>query len=286
MQLVIISGRSGSGISSALRVLEDAGMTCIDNLPVALLSHLVDTSSADDQRYAVTLDARSNLDQLANFPTLHGHLKQHCQSLQVIFLDSRDDILLRRFSETRRKHPLTNKAVDLKAAIAQESERLAPVADLADQVIDTSNLSLHALRGLIQKAVTGAEHVGMAVQFQSFGFKRGVPAEADLIFDARCLPNPYWVAELRASSGNDQKVKDFLQNEPLVIEMLNDITAYLRKWLPHYAASNRSYITVAIGCTGGQHRSVYLCNQLAHRFEAEPDIPLQTNVLVRHRDLH
>lgn len=281
MQLVIISGRSGSGISSALRALEDTGMICIDNLPVALLSHLVDTTDlATDQRYAVTLDARSNLGQLQDFAALHTKLKQECHSVQVIFLDSRDDILLRRFSETRRKHPLTGKQVDLKDAIGQESDLLSPVADLADQVIDTSNLSLHELRDIIQKAVAGSEHVAMAIQFQSFGFKRGVPAEADLIFDARCLPNPYWVAELRQCSGNDDKVKAFLQSDPLVLALQNDITQYLHTWLPHYAATNRSYITVAIGCTGGQHRSVYLCNQLAERFGDE-----HTNVLVRHRDL-
>jgi len=280
MQLVIISGRSGSGISSALRVLEDAGMTCIDNLPVALLAHLVDSKAEPNLGYAVTVDARSNLGQLGNFSNLYHYLKQRCQSLQVIFLDARDDILLRRFSETRRKHPLTSKSVDLKAAISRESDLLAPVHDHADQVIDTSNLSLHGLRDLIKKAVTGAEHVGMAIQFQSFGFKKGVPAEADLMFDARCLPNPYWVVELRESSGNDDKVKDFLEAEPLVKQMLDDITAYLHKWLPHYVASNRSYITVAVGCTGGQHRSVYLCNQLAERFTNQ-----QTSVLVRHRDL-
>lgn len=280
MQLVIISGRSGSGISSALRALEDTGLTCIDNLPVALLSHLVDSTIEETQRYAVTLDARSNLSQLNDFPSLHQQLLEKCQSVQVIFLDSRDDILLRRFSETRRKHPLTNTQMDLKAAISQESDLLAPVANLADQVIDTSNLSLHGLRDAIQKAATGAEHIGMAIQFQSFGFKRGVPTEADLIFDARCLPNPFWIADLRQCSGNDDQVKKFLQAEPLVKELLNDITTYLVKWLPHYAATNRSYITVAIGCTGGQHRSVYVCNQLAEHFNKE-----QSNVLVRHRDL-
>lgn len=281
MQLVIISGRSGSGISSALRVLEDTGMTCIDNLPVALLSHLVDSTQAEKQRYAVTLDSRSNLDQLAQFPDLHRQLAGKCQSLQVIFLDSRDDILLRRFSETRRKHPLTNTEVDLKAAIGQESELLAPVANLADRAIDTSNLSLHGLRDAILKAATGAEQVGMAIQFQSFGFKRGVPTEADLIFDARCLPNPYWQADLRHCSGNDAKVIEFLRAQPLVQNLQADIIGYLKKWLPHYAATNRSYITVAIGCTGGQHRSVYLCNQLAEHFSREQN----HDILARHRDL-
>nr|WP_317931155.1 RNase adapter RapZ [Halioxenophilus sp. WMMB6] len=280
MQLVIISGRSGSGISSALRVLEDAGMTCIDNLPIGLLVHLVSAQSNAGKRYAVTIDTRSNLDQLSNFPQVLKQLKQGCKSVQVIFLDARDDILLRRFSETRRKHPLSSTAIDLKAAIAKESELLQPIYDLADQVIETSGLSLHELRNLIQKWVTGAEHLGMAIQFQSFGFKRGVPAEADFIFDARCLPNPYWQADLKHSSGLDENVEAFLQAEPLVLEMLEDITLYLQKWLPHFAASNRSYITVAIGCTGGQHRSVYLCKQLAARFSAE-----HTSVLVRHRDL-
>ncbi len=280
MQLVVISGRSGSGISSALRVLEDKGLTCIDNLPIDLLTHLVDNQHNTDNRYAVTIDTRSNPEALRRFPELHRQLAERCEPLQIIFLDARDDILLRRFSETRRKHPLSSSSTDLQAAISQESQLLSPISELATREIDTSDLGLHELRSLIQKTVTGEQYLGLALQFQSFGFKRGVPAEADLIFDARCLPNPYWVAELKHAGGNDPEVEKYLAGEPLVADMLQDIRDFVHKWLPRYAATNRSYITVAVGCTGGQHRSVYLCNQLADHFKSE-----QASVLVRHRDL-
>lgn len=279
MQLVIISGRSGSGISSALRGLEDGGLTCIDNLPVVLLAHLA-TSAKPDQRFAVTIDTRSNLEQLPNFGELYQYLSQHCDQLDVIFLDARDDILLRRFNETRRKHPLSSADLDLQSAISQESELLAPLSQRADHTIDTSNLSLHELRARIQSLVIKDTRPKVALQFQSFGFKRGLPAEADVIFDVRCLPNPFWQNDLKEASGNDDSVVEFLSQQPLVQEMLTDIGNYLTKWLPHYIASNRSYITVAIGCTGGQHRSVFVCNHLAELFHSDT-----LDVLVRHRDL-
>ncbi len=280
MQLVIISGRSGSGISSALRVLEDAGMTCIDNLPVRLLEHLVDTEFRQTQRYAVSIDARSNLTALKDFDRLFTYIETHNVQTQIIFLDARDEILIKRFSETRRKHPLTSDTTDLKDAINSETELLAPIQTRADQVIDTSSLSVHELRNLIHKWVTGSDSMGTAIQFQSFGFKHGLPADADIVFDVRCLPNPFWVPKLRGCSGNDVEVQKYLSKQPLVSAMLNSISEFLNTWVPEYEKSNRSYMTVAIGCTGGQHRSVYVCNQLAKQFKSH-----NTNPLVHHREL-
>lgn len=280
MQLVIISGRSGSGISSALRVLEDAGMTCIDNLPVRLLEHLVDTEFRQTQRYAVSIDARSNLNALQDFDRLFTYIETRNVKTHIIFLDARDEILIKRFSETRRKHPLTSNSTDLKGAIISETELLAPIHTRADQIVDTSSLSVHQLRNLIHKLVTGSESLETAIQFQSFGFKHGLPADADLVFDVRCLPNPFWVPQLRGCSGNDIEVQEYLSQQPLVDTMIKSITEFLNTWVPEYEKSNRSYITVAIGCTGGQHRSVYVCNQLAKQFKSA-----KANPLVHHREL-
>ncbi len=280
MQLVIISGRSGSGISSALRVLEDSGMTCIDNLPVGLLEHLVNTEFKQTQRYAVSIDARSNLSALKDFDQLFKHIESRQVKTQIVFLDARDEILIKRFSETRRKHPLTSDKIDLKEAINAETELLTPIHSRADQIIDTSSLSVHQLRNLVHKWVTGSDSLGTSVQFQSFGFKHGLPADADIVFDVRCLPNPFWVPDLRGCTGNDAEVQNYLAKQPLVNSMIGSISDFLNKWVPEYEKSNRSYITVAIGCTGGQHRSVYVCNQLAENFKTYQEAPL-----VRHRDL-
>jgi UPF0042 nucleotide-binding protein len=195
-------------------------------------------------------------------------------------LDARAPILIKRFSETRRKHPLSNEERGLKEAIALESELLAPIARAADLTIDTSNLSLHELRDLIKQRITEKTAPGLALQFQSFGFKHGIPVDVDFVFDARCLPNPYWKPNLRAHSGREQPVIDFLSQQADVQEMLADISNYLQRWLPRFIANNRSYLTVAIGCTGGQHRSVYLSEELYKTFKA-----LHPNTQLRHREL-
>jgi UPF0042 nucleotide-binding protein len=280
MQLVIVSGRSGSGISSALRVLEDSGWTCIDNLPLPLLSNLVNTEIANSGNFAVSIDTRSNVEALKDFRKIHDQLTDQGLTPQILFLNATEAVLLRRFSETRRKHPLSSTDTDLNAAIAKEADLLEPIATLAHKEIDTSSLSLHELRSLVIKQFCDGDGLVMAVQFQSFGFKRGVPSDADLMFDVRCLPNPHWVPELRQYGGNHPKVAQFLAEQPQTGAMLKDISGYLQRWLPEYAGSSRSYLTVAIGCTGGQHRSVYIAEQLAELMAGET-----AHLSVRHRDL-
>ncbi len=283
MHLVIISGRSGSGKSTALHVLEDIGYNCIDNLPASLLPALVEQAQqqAGQQRFAVGIDARNanqNLDQL---PQQLAAIQGKQVKCDLLFLEARSPVLIQRFSETRRKHPLSDSNTDLLAAIKLEKKLLQPVADIADQIIDTSALSLHQLRDLIKRRINRQGDTGMAILFQSFGFKYGTPLDADLMFDARCLPNPYWKHALRSKTGLDPEVIKFMQQHQLVADMFSDIRDYLTRWLPHFQDNNRSYITIAIGCTGGQHRSVYLSEQLRDTFAQEFD-----NVQVRHRELH
>ncbi len=285
MRLVVISGRSGSGKSTALHVLEDVGFNCVDNLPASLLPALIDEvnqrDQAQDLRFAVSIDARNTWSDLQKFPQLIAATRQPGLTCEVLFLDARTPTLIQRFSETRRKHPLSDESTDLREAIATERRLLEPIADVADLVIDTTNLTLHQLRDLVKKRIVGNDPSGMAVLFESFGFKRGVPVDADLVFDVRCLPNPYWKPQLRALTGCDAAVIEFLQAQPLVSDMQADISNYLNRWLPHFEANNRSYITIAIGCTGGQHRSVYLAEQLGKAFSGQ-----HGNVLVRHRELN
>ncbi|GAB3094152.1 RNase adapter RapZ [Aestuariicella hydrocarbonica] len=282
MRLVVISGRSGSGKSTALHVLEDVGFTCIDNLPASLLPALVQqlTQHPQNQSFAVSIDARNTWQDLQKFPELLSQAKIPGLICEILFLDARSPILIQRFSETRRKHPLSSAATDLKEAIALERTYLEPIANAADLAIDTSSLTLHQLRDLIKQRVVGNAGPGMALLFQSFGFKRGIPVDVDLVFDVRCLPNPYWKPNLRSLSGQEQPVIEFLEEQQDVQDMYADISHYLRRWLPRFSDSNRSYFTVAIGCTGGHHRSVYLCERLFHSFKSE--FP---NTQLRHREL-
>lgn len=286
MRLVVISGHSGSGKSTALHVLEDVGFTCIDNLPASLLPQLVDhikglePSAGARQKFAISIDARNTWQDLKQFPqiiTNNGTLGLKCE---VVFLNAKNSILLQRFSETRRKHPLSDGTTDLQKAIQLERRLLEPIANIADLVIDTSNLSLHDLRDLIKIRVAGDDGPGMSILFESFGFKYGVPVDADLVFDVRCLPNPYWKPHLRPFTGLDEAVIGFLEDQPEVLEMEQDIQQFLSRWLPRFAANNRSYITIAIGCTGGQHRSVFLCNRLLQHFSKS-----YSSVQIRHREL-
>lgn len=279
-RLVIISGRSGSGKSTVLDALEDAGFDCIDNLPPVLLPGLVQWMDGASQqpRVAVCIDARLAPAAIADLPGILRKLPDAFKP-EVLYLDAEDAILLQRFSATRRKHPLTNQHRSLGEALAEEARLLAPVADLADLKLDTSSLPLQELRSQIRQRLIRTSD-GIALQFQSFGFKHGVPRDADLVFDVRCLPNPYWDPTLRMYTGKDQPIQDFLQSEPSVTEMLDDIRQFLQRWLPRYEANQRSYLTVAIGCTGGQHRSVFLAEQLHQYFDAK-----HGNVQIRHRDM-
>jgi UPF0042 nucleotide-binding protein len=283
MKLVIISGRSGSGKSTALHVLEDAGYYCIDNLPAGLLPTLVEQSvdyfTPKQDRIAICVDARNTWEQLANFPALLDSLPTHIE-ISIIYLDADDDTLIKRFSETRRRHPLTNPETGLQDALAQERDMLKPIADQAELTIDTRAMLFHELRQHVQTLASARDNQRMSLLIQSFGFKRGVPSNADVVFDVRCLPNPHWDVNLRGQTGLEGGVIDFLQAEQEVTDMTHDIIAYLEKWLPAFEKNNRPYTTVGIGCTGGHHRSVYIAQQLLNHFsDVYPDTQ------VRHREL-
>lgn len=281
MRLVVISGRSGSGKTTALQLLEDVGFTCIDNLPVSLLPALVNqVASNRDFKFAIGIDARNIDGDLSRFQKIIANSQSLGTPCTVVYLDAANPILLKRFSETRRKHPLTSKTRSLQEAIIAEQAILQPIAEVADITLDTSNLTLHELRTTIKKMVVGGETEGTALLFESFGFKFGIPVDADFVFDVRCLPNPFWSPDLRVQSGLEAGVVDFLRSQPEVGDMLKDIETYLRKWIPSFEQNNRSYLTIAIGCTGGMHRSVYLVERLAELFRDQ-----YSNVQSRHRQL-
>ena len=283
MKLTIISGRSGSGKSTVLHILEDRGYYCIDNLPASLLPALADRISNDDthlSNIAVSIDARNISADLQQAPEIISELQARELSTEIIFLDANSQTLLKRFSESRRKHPLSNESTDLREAIDIESALLESISVMANLVIDTSNMSLHQLRDLVKNRLLENSETSMALLFESFGFKNGVPVDADLVYDVRCLPNPYWDTALRSLTGLDADVATFLNSQEEVQEMVNDIRIYLEKWLPKYESNNRSYITVAVGCTGGQHRSVYIGEKLRRYFSSKIK-----NVQIRHRDL-
>lgn len=282
MRLVIISGRSGSGKTAALNLLEDQGFYCIDNLPVGLLPELTEQVKEEAilNNVAVSIDARNIFHALSKFPDIVHALRSSSLQIEVIYLDASDEILLQRFSSTRRKHPLSNDQTSLKEAIKQERELLAPIATLADLMIDTTLQSIHELRSLIKLRLLENSSDSMAILFESFGFKHGIPVNSELVFDARCLPNPYWDTSLRQLTGRDTAIETFLQKEEIVKEFLDDICQYLEKWLKHYQAGNKSYMTIAIGCTGGQHRSVYITEKLFQYFQNK-----HANIQIRHREL-
>lgn len=283
MKLIIVSGRSGSGKTTCLHLLEDLEYYCVDNIPASLLPSLAKRLSDESlhlARVAVSIDARNIPEDLLRFPQIYASLRAEEVDCQIIFLDADDNILIKRFSETRRKHPLTNQQMGLMEAVAHEKQLLEPIAGIADLTINTSAFSIHQLRDMVRSRIAGTEGKGLALQFQSFGFKYGVPVDADMVYDARCLPNPHWIDALRPHSGLDQPVIDYLEKQPEVQEMCSDITSYLQHWLPRFEENNRRYITVAIGCTGGQHRSVFLCEKLGRHFQA-----CGYNVQVRHKEL-
>ena len=259
MQLIIISGRSGSGKSTALHQLEDEGYYCIDNLPAALLPALINEVSRGDfdhfQGTAVCIDARNAWQDLENFSAILASLPDAVET-RILFLDAQDSTLIKRFSETRRRHPISSDSMPLAEAIDKERHLLEHIYASASLVLDTSQMTIYELRDTIRQRLLSDATSSMSVLVQSFGFKRGVPADADLVFDVRMLPNPHWVKELRMKTGLDPEVQAFLESQPLTAEFYRDVCHYLDTWLPRYRDSNRSYMTVALGCTGGQHRSV------------------------------
>ena len=269
MRLVIISGVSGSGKSVALHVLEDLGFYCVDNIPVALLKPFVDElvwrKDPAFENIGIGLDARSRASDLAHVPALVQTLREGGLAVEIIFLQTDNKVLLSRFSETRRKHPLSDEKTSLEEAIAKERELLSPIINSAELVIDTTRMSVYALREQIRERVAPRTPGAVSIMIESFGYKNGLPANADFVFDVRCLPNPYWEPQLRPLSGKDGPVRAFLDEAPMVQRMVDDIAAFLEEWIPRYQDFQRSYLTVAIGCTGGMHRSVYVAEAVAKR---------------------
>lgn len=281
MKLVIVSGLSGAGKTVALHSLEDIGAYCVDNLPVGLLPAFAEQARELENLHefvAIGIDARTAA--VHNMPALLQALTEATTAYEVLFLEAEDAIILKRFSETRRKHPLTSASVPLVEAIHLERKLLEPLANRADIRINTSRTHVHQLRDIIRLRVGLRPAHGMSLLIQSFGFKYGIPSDADFVFDVRCLPNPHWQVELRNLTGQDSPVVHFLEEQPKVRQMLGQLIGFLDTWIPQFAADNRSYLTIAIGCTGGQHRSVYVAEQLSHYFSQQRE-----GVLVRHREL-
>lgn len=284
MKLVIVSGLSGSGKTVALRTLEDSGYFCVDNLPVALLGNFIDTTVlARPSLYdliAVAIDARSGVDDMHRLEEAVDHIKSLNIKTEILFLTSDNKKLVSRFSETRRKHPLSRSGLPLLEAIHMEQNLLQNIYANADLIIDTTSLNVHQLRRtIIQRLLpdTGAE---LAILVQSFGFKHGLPNDTDFVFDLRCLPNPHWESELRNLTGRDQAVIDYLEGYSEVIAMYDSLIDFFKTWIPSFEQENRSYMTISIGCTGGQHRSVYMAEKIAGSLQLS-----RYNASVHHRDL-
>ena len=284
----IISGTSGSGKTIALQVLEDLGFYCIDNLPTSLIPEMASRVVRADNSYtkcAVSVDSR-NRDFAGELKADFDSLRAQDIEYRIIFLDADDDTLLKRYSETRRKHPLSDRTTSLAEAIAKERSLLEQIADMADYHFNTSHTTPHELRSKIRSYAATRDDRSLTLQFQSFGFKYGAPRDADFVFDVRCLPNPYWNPQLQPLTGLDPPVQQFLAEQPICMDMLQQIRDFVAFWLPRFIDDNRNYITVAIGCTGGKHRSVFLSHLLNQHFsENEEAQNLAIQTLVRHREL-
>lgn len=284
MRVVIVSGLAGSGKSVALAMLEDLGYYCIDNLPIGLLRDIgADTlhrQQLDYERLAVGVDARARRADILAFPEHVAALKAAGLDVQVLYLEAEPEVILRRYAETRRKHPLTDATTPLAEAVRADRALMGPIAAEADVTIDTSRTNIHQLREIVRTRLQASEDGGLSVLLQSFGFKYGVPEAVDFVFDVRCLPNPHWEPALKDATGLDTKVIDYLENQPDAGRMLRDIGDFVASWLPAFAREDRAYVTIAIGCTGGRHRSVYLVERLAARLRK--DYP---RTLVRHTEL-
>ncbi len=286
MRVFIVSGLSGSGKTIALNALEDAGLYCVDNLPPGLLATVVDNLAARPaagfEDLALGIDARAGYEELQQLETVLAEITARGHEVRLIFLQAEEAVLIKRYSETRRKHPLTHGGLPLVEAIRREREMLSEVAVLADLSIDTSHLTLHELNRLIQQRIDpDGEALALSVLIQSFGFKHGVPLDSDFVFDLRCLPNPYWEPSLRPHTGRDAPVIAFLERYPEVNEMYQTLRDLLERWIPQFQACNRSYVTVSIGCTGGRHRSVFMVERLAAHLRER----FGNMIAVKHREL-
>lgn len=285
MELLIVSGYSGSGKSIVLDTLEDCGYYCVDNLPVSLLegfiNHIMAANNKTYSRTAIGIDVRNPSESLLGFSDSLNAIQSKGIDCQVLFLQAEESVLYKRYSETRRKHPLTSDYVSLAEAFKIEKDLLKSVLGHANVVIDTSRTHIYQLRDLLKKQIKKKGEKYLSLQFQSFAYKHGIPLDADFVFDARCLANPYWEPELRAYSGRDKPVIDFFKKTESAQTLLHDICFFFEQWLPRFEIDNRSYLTIAVGCTGGQHRSVYLVESLVSHFKDKA-----FNVIIRHRELH
>ena len=279
MKLVIVSGRSGSGKSVALRVLEDLGYYCVDNLPLPLIGSLLEQLKGNNELVAISVDVR-NIEEQGKVLEEQIALLSDDTTITSLFLNSNDQVLLKRYSETRRLHPLSKNQISLQEAIQLEGRLLEPIAKMVDHYIDTSQLTIYDLSDQVRQILMGSVDKELVIHFESFGFKHGMPAEADFMFDVRFLPNPHWEMELRPLTGLDKPVQEFLGRQPLVNKFIWQIENLFETWMPHLERNNRSYLTIAIGCTGGQHRSVYIADQLTKRFNNS-----KHQVSARHREL-
>jgi UPF0042 nucleotide-binding protein len=285
VKLLVVSGLSGSGKTIVLQALEDLDYFCVDNLPISLLLDFSRQmtrrrSGREITHVAVGIDSRNSGEELQGFRAVMESIREQGIDTEIVFLEASNSVLLKRFSETRRKHPLTRSDVSLATAITIERKLLGPIAVDADLCIDTSRSNVHQLRTLVRERIAQRSTSATSIQFMSFGYKFGVPEDADFVFDVRCLPNPYWDPRLRLHTGKEEAVIDFLQGDPMVEAMYDDIHRFLEKWIAAFKEQNRSYITIALGCTGGQHRSVYLVERLAEYFR-----PHDGQILIRHREL-
>lgn len=286
MHLIIVSGRSGAGKAIALDLLEDNGFYCIDNLPVnsflPIIEQVLSQNEHKETKIAISIDARSPVGEIKLFPEIFDQLRAKYIHCDLVYLDASDEVLIKRFSETRRRHPLTSDSDmrSLSDALEDETNLLSSIANLAKFSIDTSQLNIYQLKDFLKSQLLDGRELGAALLIESFGFKCGIPLDADWVFDLRSLPNPYWSADLRDLKGGDQAVIDYLAAQPEVAEMYSDILVFLEKWLVRSAAKNRSYVTIALGCTGGQHRSVYMAEQIGKALKKQ-----FKSVQIKHRDL-
>lgn len=284
MNWILISGLSGAGKSVAAHALEDMGYYCTDNIPLSLLPQYLQTLRAEEpdrvNYVAVVIDARSTAGGLERISSVLDRLRAEGADARIVYLEAEDEILVNRFKETRRKHPLSTEKRSLSEAISKERVLLSPVRRLATVVVDTSATHIYQLRDIIREHVVPSSQQQFSVLLQSFGYKRGIPQDADVVFDARCLPNPYWKEELRPLTGKDEAVRQFLDAQPVAEKMLASLKRFLEEWLPAFEENNRAYLSIAIGCTGGRHRSVYLVDMLARQLHET-----RGGVMVRHREL-
>ena len=283
-RVLIVSGLSGAGKTIALHVLEDIGYYSVDNMPAAFLKSMIEQMAADEigvRRLAVGIDARNPLRDLKSLPGVVRELRDSGVNTEVLFLHADEDILLKRFSESRRRHPLSGTNLELRDAIMRERDVLGEIINSADLIIDTSRTSVYELGDLIRERVDRRQPHALSILVESFGFKNGIPADVDFVFDMRCLPNPYWEPKLRHLSGLDAPVVEFLEKEKICQQMYGDLRKFLTNWIPRYVKAERGYLTIGIGCTGGQHRSVYMTEKLAAALREIHD-----PVLTRHSELN